>query len=442
MRLAARQADREGLVSRTDPLDDVPELIAHLPAAGGVAWIREGEGFIGWGEAARVRVGTGPGRFQRAAAAVEELLSTADVCNAVGGWGTGPLAFGSFAFDADSAASAVAIPAVVIGVAGGRAWVTRTSSPGGRGAAGTEAGEPEFPAQAPAGAVPRRAPPRGAPQGAGSSQGAGYFKPLDEASFIRAVEAARDAIRKGRLDKVVLSLQVVATSASSFDQRAVLARLAAEYPQCYTFAFDSFVGASPELLVRREGRDLRSQPLAGSSRRGESPEEDAALGAALAASPKDRWEHDLAVVTVVEALHPLCCTLRIDPEPSLLRLANVQHLATEVVGELSGDPVPDALSIAGAVHPTAAVCGTPSRKALALIRELEGPNRGRYAGPVGWVDANGNGEWAIALRCAELSGTTARLFAGCGIVEQSDPGAELEEARLKLRPVRSALGIA
>ena len=148
------------------------------------------------------------------------------------------------------------------------------------------------------------------------------------------------------------------------------------------------------------------------------------------------------MVTVVEALHPLCRTLRIDPEPSLLRLANVQHLATEVVGELSGDPVPDALSIAGAVHPTAAVCGTPSRKALALIRELEGRHRGRYAGPVGWVDANGDGEWAIALRCAELSGTTARLFAGCGIVAQSDPRAELEEARLKLRPVRSALGIA
>ncbi len=419
MSLPARLAEGEGLVSRTDPLDEVPELIAHLPAAGGVAWLREGEGFIGWGEAARVPVGTGPGRFQRAAAAVEELLSTAEVSNAVGGWGTGPLAFGSFAFDADSAASALAIPAVVIGVSGGRAWVTRTSSGGAEGAAGWEAGEPESPAPA-----------------------TGEVEPLDEESFTRAVEAARDAIRNGRLDKVVLSLQVVATSASSFDQRAVLARLAAEYPQCYTFAFDSLVGASPELLVRREGRALRSQPLAGSSRRGETPEEDAELGAALAASPKDRWEHDLAVVTVVEALHPLCRTLRIDPEPSLLRLANVQHLATEVVGELSGDPVPDALSIAGAVHPTGAVCGTPSRKALALIRELEGPHRGRYAGPVGWVGANGDGEWAIALRCAELSGTTARLFAGCGIVAQSDPRAELEEARLKLRPVRSALGIA
>ena len=419
MSLAARRVEGEGLVSHTDLLDEVPDLIAHLPAAGGVAWIRQGEGLIGWGEAARVPVGTGPGRFERAAAAVEELLSTAEVRNAVGGWGTGPLAFGSFAFDADSAASTLTIPAVVIGASGGRAWVTRTSSAAGRGAPDGEAGEAESPA----------------PAGAG-------VEALDEESFVRAVEAARDAIRNGRLDKVVLSLQVVATSTSPFDQRAVLARLAAEYPQCYTFAFDSFVGASPELLVRREGRALRSQPLAGSSRRGETPEEDAELGAALVASPKDRWEHDLAVVTVVEALHPLCRTLRIDPEPSLLRLANVQHLATEVVGELSGDSVPDALSTAGAVHPTGAVCGTPSRKALALIRELEGPHRGRYAGPVGWVDANGDGEWAIALRCAELSGTTARLFAGCGIVAQSDPRAELEEARLKLRPVRSALGIA
>ncbi len=147
-------------------------------------------------------------------------------------------------------------------------------------------------------------------------------------------------------------------------------------------------------------------------------------------------------MTVVEALHPLCRTLRIEPEPSLLRLANVQHLATEVAGELSAGPLPTALGIAGAVHPTAAVCGTPSRKALSLIRELEGPHRGRYAGPVGWVDAGGDGEWAIALRCAELSGSTARLFAGCGIVSESDPAAELDEARLKLRPIRSALGIA
>ena len=409
---AGVQAGRGLLVSRTEPLDEIPDLIARLPAAGGFAWVRRGEGFIGWGEAARVRVGTGPRRFQAAAAEVEMLLGTAEVEDTVGGWGTGPLAVGSFAFDDDSPSSSLVVPAVVIGVMGGRTWVTRTGPPV------HDTGQPE-------------------PAEVGAAAGGA----LDEGSFARAVEEACSAIHDGRLDKVVLSLQVLARAAAPFDQRRVLAHLAAEYPECYTFAFDSFVGASPELLVRREGRSLRSQPLAGSSRRGATPPEDAELGAALLASAKDRWEHDLAVVTVVEALHPLCRTLRIDPEPSLLQLANVQHLATGVAGELSGDPVPSALSIAGTVHPTAAVCGTPSRKALALIRELEGPNRGRYAGPVGWVDARGDGEWAIALRCAELAGTTARLFAGCGIVAQSDPSAELEEAQLKLRPIRSALEI-
>jgi menaquinone-specific isochorismate synthase len=256
---------------------------------------------------------------------------------------------------------------------------------------------------------------------------------------VQAVESAREAIREGRLDKVVLSLQVLEVAASPFDLRRVVRRLAEDYPQCFTFAFESLVGASPELLVRREGRSVRSVPLAGSTRRGATGDEDAELGRRLLASRKDRWEHDLAVVTVVESLHPICRTLKIDPEPSVLRLANVAHLATEVVGELGGDPT--ALEIAGAVHPTAAVCGTPTRKALALIRALEGANRGRYAGPVGWVDARGDGEWAIALRCAALSGTTARLYAGAGIVSGSDPQAELEEARLKLRPVRSALDL-
>jgi len=310
-----------------------------------------------------------------------------------------------------------------VGSSGGRSWMTRT----GRGRP-PESGE--------AGPLPAGDPP----VTAGSGRPA-----LDEESWVQAVESAREAIRKGRLDKVVLSLQVLEVSESPFDLRSVVRSLAAGYPQCFTFAFESLVGASPELLVRREGRSVRSVPLAGSTRRGATGEEDDELARLLLSSRKDRWEHDLAVVTVVESLHPLCRTLRIDPEPSVLRLANVQHLATEVAGELSADPAgptaPTALEMAGAVHPTAAVCGTPTRKALAFIRELEGVNRGRYAGPVGWVDARGDGEWAIALRCAELSGTTARLFAGAGIVSGSDPIAELEETRLKLRPVRSALNL-
>lgn len=414
---AASRAEPAPIRATTTLLDHGPDLVEPPPAAAGlertVAWLRNGQGLVGWGETARIDVGTGPGRFARAAGALADLFASMEIDTDVEGWGTGPLAFGSFAFDADAPGSALVIPAVVVGRAENRTWLTTTR----------RAGQTEGPTKRP-------------PQ-ATHDQPA----PLDETTFARAVESARQAIRGGRLDKVVLSLQVVAESDRPFDPAQAIRRLAAEYPQCFTFAFGSLVGASPELLIRRQGRKVWSQPLAGSCRRGATPEEDERLGAALLASHKDRWEHDLAVVTVVEALRPLCRTLRIDPEPSLLRLANVTHLATEASGELKADPAPSALDLAGAVHPTAAVCGTPTRRALALIRELEGAGRGRYAGPVGWVDARGDGEWAIALRCAELEGTRARLYAGAGIVEESEPAAELEEARLKLRPTLSALGL-
>ncbi len=411
-------SDHAPLRATTTLLDHNPDLLKPPPAARGlertVAWIRNADGLVGWGEAARIEVGTGPRRFAQAAEDLAALFGSIEIEDHVTTWGTGPLAFGSFAFDADAPGSAVVIPEVVVARAESRAWLTTTRRAG----------------HEPSRADPlHKAPPH-------------QQAPLDETTFARAVEAARAAIREGRLDKVVLSLQEVAASDRPFDPTQAIQCLAAEYPQCFTFAFGSLVGASPELLIRRQATKVWSQPLAGSCRRGATLEEDERLGAALLASHKDRWEHDLAVVTVVEALRPLCRTLRIDPEPSLLRLANVAHLATEVSGELKGDPPPSALDLAGAVHPTAAVCGTPTRRALALIRELEEAGRGRYAGPVGWVDAHGDGEWAIALRCAELEGTQARLYAGAGIVQESEPAAELEEARLKLRPIRSALGLA
>lgn len=412
----------EPLVSTTTPFDAPEDLLALLPAAGGTVWLRGGEGFVGWGEAARVSAGTGPERFRRAAASLAELFAGAEVDNQVGGWATGPIATGSFTFDPDAPGSGLVIPAVLVGRLAGRTWLTRTGW--GR--------LPEL-AEVPAAAAP--SPPAAPLAAAGQDHPA-----LDEDTFREAVAAARDAIARGGLDKVVLSLRArVQAAGGAFDVRQVLRRLVAGYPECYTFAQGDMLGASPELLVRREGRAVRSVPLAGSARRGATPQEDARLGAGLLASTKDRWEHDLAVVTVVESLHPLCRNLRIDPEPSLLRLANVQHLATEVTGELLGEAT--ALDIAGAVHPTAAVCGTPTRKALGIIRELEGANRGHYAGPVGWMDARGDGEWAIALRCAQVRGASALLYAGAGIVAASDPDAELEEARLKLRPVLSALDL-
>lgn len=417
--MAARS---EPLVSCTTAFDAPEDLLALLPAAGGTVWLRQGAGFVGWGEAARVSAGTGPERFRRAAAALAALFAGAEVDNQVGGWATGLIATGSFTFDPDAPGSGLVIPAVVVGRVEGRAWITRTGW-----------GRPPELAEVAAAPAPAPVPAPVAPGGLDHPA-------LDEETFREAVTAARDAIARGGLDKVVLSLRArVQSPKGAFDLQQVLRRLAAGYPQCYTFAHGDMLGASPELLVRREGRTVRSVPLAGSARRGGTPQEDAALGAGLLASTKDRWEHDLAVVTVVESLHPLCRNLRIDPQPTLLRLANVQHLATEVTGELLGEAT--ALDIAGAVHPTAAVCGTPTRKALGIIRDLEGANRGHYAGPVGWMDARGDGEWAIALRCAQVSGDSALLYAGAGIVAASDPDAELEEARLKLRPVLSALDL-
>lgn len=405
------------LPGRGDPAAD---LLGHLPAVGGIAWVRHGEGFAGFGQVLRIDAGTGPDRFARAAAELRALFGPADVVDEVGGWATGPIAFGSFTFDPDSGGSQLVIPAAIVGRSGNRAWLTRVGWDRAPGVDETlvTAGS--------AGAAPD--PPLSSTQ------------PLSADSFRRAVATAKAAIGEGKLDKVVLSLQSTLRAADPFEPRRVAANLAQAYPGCYTFVSGSFLGASPELLVRREGRSVRSVPLAGSTRRGATPGEDAELQQLLLASRKDRWEHDLAVVTVVESLRPLCRRLRIDPEPSVLALANVAHLATEVTGELAGGQT--ALEVAGAIHPSAAVCGTPTRRALALIRELEGADRGRYAGPVGWVGANGDGEWAIALRCAEVSGREARLFAGAGIVAQSDPDAELAEVRLKLRPVLSALDLA
>ena len=260
---------------------------------------------------------------------------------------------------------------------------------------------------------------------------------LSAPQWQQAVSAAVDRISSGALSKVVLARDLCATAREPVDARIVLRRLAARYPDCYAFACGGLTGATPELLIRREGQRVSSVVLAGTAGRGGTPEQDARLGAALLASPKDAAEHAYSVDSVRDVLAPRCDSLDIEPRPSLLRLANVQHLATAVSGVLAREV--SALALAAALHPTAAVCGTPADAAMELIRELEGMDRGRYAGPVGWVDAGGNGEWGIALRCGQLGGRHARLFAGCGIVAGSDPAAELAEAQAKFRPVQDAL---
>ena len=258
----------------------------------------------------------------------------------------------------------------------------------------------------------------------------------------QAVAEAVAAIKAGCLRKVVLARDVFATAAGPIDPRVLLRRLARRYPDCFTFACDGMVGATPELLVSRDDRQVSALVLGGTLPRGADPAEDRALGEELLASAKNHEEHAYAVDSIREALEPLCETLDVDARPALLKFPNLQHLGTHVQGTLAGGSQPaakSALGLAAAVHPPAAVCGTPAGTALELIRELEHMNRERYAGPVGWVDADGNGEWGIAIRSGQLAGNTARLFAGCGIVAGSEPAAELAETLVKLRPMRDAL---
>jgi menaquinone-specific isochorismate synthase len=336
---------------------------------------------MGLGEAARVEVGTGPDRFERAAAALDDVLSTG-------------LAFASFTFDPEVAGSVLVLPERV------------------------ERGRIELPG----GPVPKI-------RYAGSS--------ASEVEWLEAVDAAGKRIDAGEFAKVVLARDVIVWAKAPLDPMVLAGRLAERFPECFTFLVDGLVGATPELLVRRTGRAVESLVLAGTAGRGDSTEADAGLGESLLASDKDADEHRFAVASVTGVLRDICAEVEIDPQPRLLKLANVQHLATQVLGRLS---VPlTALEIAGRLHPTAAVGGTPRGAAIEAIRTLEGIDRGRYAGPVGWVDSNGDGEFGIALRCAEVEGPRARLFAGGGIVAGSLPEAELEETRLKLRAMQSAL---
>jgi len=262
------------------------------------------------------------------------------------------------------------------------------------------------------------------------------------AGYEVAVAEAVRRIRAGQLRKVVLARTVEVEAGRTLDPRLLAMRLRAVDPDAYTFAAPTndgvIVGASPELLVSRRGDEVRSNPLAGSAPRSGDPEEDRANADALAASTKDREEHAIVVDAVAEILGPRCEDLSWDPEPVLRETPNVWHLSTRFRGRLR-EPVPTALDLVAELHPTPAVAGAPRRAALELIGELEPFDRGRYAGPVGWVDADGNGEWGIALRCAQLDGARARLFAGCGIVSGSDPAAELAETQAKFRPMRTAL---
>lgn len=405
------------LTVTTRPLADNRPLVDLLPVEDGLLWSRGGEGLVGWGTAARIMPGVGLERFGRAEQALDELATHALVDDAVGVPGGGLVAFASLTFDPRVAGSVTVVPRRIVGRRGGVTYQTRIDGPDLTG---------EVPEAA---SVPRPDPIRDRVRFAGSS--------LPDVQWLDAVAQAVKEIEGGDIDKVVLARDHAVWSHHRLDARWLAGRLARRFPDCFTFLVDALIGATPELLVRRSGRDVVSVPLAGTAPRGADDQADRAAGAALLASDKDRREHDHAARSVAAALTPVCATSTVSPEPFLLRLDNVQHLATTVRGTLREDT--SVLALVERLHPTAAVGGTPRDAALDAIARLEGMNRGRYAGPVGWVAADGDGEFGIALRCAELSGARARLFAGAGIVAGSLPEDELEETRVKLRAMQGAL---
>lgn len=406
------------------PISDPGELLSHLPLDGALCWMRGRDGFVAWGEVARLRV-SGPSRFAYAADWWRELSQSLDTEDLVGVPGSGAVAFASFTFDDGPGESVVIVPSVIIGRRDGAAWVTTIGDP--------PVGQRQLLSDDPVDWTP---PEDVVPLGQiRYSDGE-----LSSARYESAVETAIRHILRGDLDKVVLARDLVATATAPVDPRALLGPLADRYPSCWTFAVDGLVGATPELLVRRTGDHIVSRVLAGTISRGSDAVVDAQHAAELLASDKDRIEHDLAVRSVAESLAPFCSDLVVPRAPEVVRLANVQHLQTDVTGRLANGET--ALDLAAALHPTAAVCGTPTGKARALIRELERMDRGRYSGPVGWIDARGDGAFGIALRCAEIQPhdpMSVRMFAGCGIVAASEPVAELAESQTKLLAIRDAL---
>ena len=394
------------------PLDGATDLLDLLPADNPVSWLRRGDGLVGWGVAAEVRT-SGSTRFSDAVKWWAETTAQATVDDRVNEPGSGLVCFGTFAFADEPGHSVLVVPRIVVGRRGDLTWVTVVGD--------------ADPAVGPA--VPPQSP------GAVSfTDGA-----LNGDQWMSVVADAVSRINAGDLEKVVLARDLVATAAGPIDVRWPLQRLAETYPMCWTFHVDGLFGATPEMLVRRERGLVTSRVLAGTIRRTGHDERDLALAATLARSSKDLEEHEYAVRSVAEALEPHCSSMNVPEAPFVLHLPNVMHLATDVAGVVHDAGEVSSLQLAEALHPSAAVGGTPTSVATELISEIEGMDRGRYAGPVGWMDATGDGEWGIALRSGELSGSTVRLFAGCGIVGDSDPAAELAEAQAKFVPVRDAV---
>ena len=378
-------------------------------------WIRSGDGLIGFGEYKKIEL-TGEDRFEKAKAWWQIQLSEFKIQNNVHGSGTGPILFGSFSFDPNEK-SILVIPEIILGKKAGKSWVTWIGND-------TQPNFSTISKSLPSGEITW-------------SNGA-----LSESQWKDQVSFAVDSIKQNKLEKVVLARDQVAASTVAINTRGLLQRLEIEYPSTWLFLVDGLIGATPELLVRLSKSLVTSRVLAGTIRKTGNEDRDLALAASLAKSSKDLEEHEYAVRSVADALAPFCSSTNVPESPFVLHLSNVMHLATDVTGVLNDSAKQaDIFTLIQQLHPSAAVCGTPTNAAKKFIIDFEKMNRERYAGPVGWIDANGDGEIAIALRCGQLSqdNKSIRIFAGCGVVAGSDPANELAESQAKLMPMRTAL---
>jgi menaquinone-specific isochorismate synthase len=382
-----------------------------LPDQQPFTWVRNGEGLAGWGIHASIKV-KGAKRFEDARNWWHQQLDSFEINNEVHGPGTGPVLFTSFAFD-ENEESELVIPKVVVGSRNQSTWITWI---------GNES-QPKLIERAVANSIP-----------------AIKWREADVSSWKEKVLTAVSEIQEDVLDKVVLAREIIADAESEVDPRSVLRNLANEYPGTWVYSNNGLVGATPELLIRLNNSMVVSRVLAGTISKTGDDDKDLALAASLARSSKDLEEHEYAVRSVADALSPFCSSTNVPDSPFVLHLSNVMHLATDVTGAIKeSHKVVDIFSILSKLHPSAAVCGTPTAVAAELIKRIEGINRRRYAGPIGWVDSKGDGEQGIALRCGYINGKEVHAFAGCGIVAGSDAAKEVAESQAKFLPIINAL---
>jgi menaquinone-specific isochorismate synthase len=470
--------DPRTLVAVTRRLDAEPDLIAIGATSGGVLWTSEERSLAGSGVALRLPypgghsgpnpepnagrgvgapgaaltgVGT-QGAARTGEAGAPDMARTGDVawalaaiaCDNPLGWpGTGPAAFGALPFAPDEPGSLI-VPRRVVGRCHEGWWETIVGPRGGplseagQRVDGTVTSKPEAPE--PTEASERQRTP-GSPEPSEPPDAFTLTPSMSHAAWRQVIADAVATIRAGELDKVVLARRVDVVANRPFVLPEVLARLTALYPACMIFHVDGFIGASPELLVERRGDQFSSYPLAGTVARSGDRHADGALVAGLLASTKERSEHRIVIEQLSQALAPWCETLVVPEQPSVLELRNVSHLATRITGRLAqrDGQLPTALDLVDAIHPTAAVGGHPRLEAVRYLSKVEGFDRGTYAGPVGWVDARGDGSWALGIRSAHVAGERASMYAGVGVVADSDPAAELAETQLKLQALLSAL---